>query len=230
MQQGLGTSAQAQQSETSAKQQGALATQNSGEADGVQSPALTGVRHPLYRLHKSDVVELNFSFSPDFNQAAAVQPDGFISLKGADLILAEGKTVPELRDSVLRAYTGVLHDPQVTITLKDFDKPFFIAAGELGRPGKYELRADTTVIEAVAIAGGFTSRSKHSQVVLFRRVSDGVVESHLLNTKSMLQSRSLAEDMHLQPGDLLFVPQNLISKIRPYMPVSNLSMYFNPTP
>jgi len=229
-QQGQGTIGQAQQFETRTAQSVARGAPNSGEADGVQSPALTGARHPLYRLRKSDVIELNFSFSPEFNQTTAVQPDGFISLKGAQLVYAEGETIPGLSDTVLRAYAGVLHDPEVTVTLKDFDKPFFIAAGEVGRPGKYELRADTTVTEAVAIAGGFTPRSKHSQVVLFRRVSDGLVESHLLNTKFMLQSRTLGEDMHLQPGDLLFVPQNLISKIRQYMPASNLSLYANPTP
>jgi len=228
-QQGLGTTAQAQQSETTAKHAGAVDAQNTGGVDGARSPALTGVRRPLYRLRKSDVVDINFTFSPQFDQTVTVQPDGFIPLKGADLLYAEGQTVLELRDSVLRAYTGVLHDPQVTIALKDFDKPFFIAAGEVGHPGKYELRADTTVTEAVAIAGGFTPRSKHSQVVLFRRVSDELVESHLLNMKSMLKSRTLGEDMHLQPGDLLFVPTNLISKIRQYLPASNLSMYASPT-
>jgi len=123
----------------------------------------------------------------------------------------------------------MLHDPEVSVTLRDFDKPFFIAGGEVGRPGKYELRSDTTVTEALAMAGGFSSRAKHSQVVLFRRISDEVVESHLLNIKAMLNSRQLQEDMHLRSGDLVFVPQNLISKIRQFMPASNLSLYSTPT-
>jgi polysaccharide export outer membrane protein len=138
-------------------------------------------------------------------------------------------TVPDLAASIREAYMGMLHDPEVSVALKDFDKPFFIAGGEVGRPGKYELRSDTTVTEAVAMAGGFGSRAKHSQVVLFRRVSDEVVESHLLNIKSMLNSRQLQEDMHLRSGDLIFVPQNLISKIRQYLPSSNLSLYSTPT-
>ena len=228
-QQGLGTIAQAQQSETTAQPAEAMGPQNTGGVGGAQSPALTGARRPLYRLRKSDVAAIDFTFSPQFDQTVIVQPDGFIPLKGAGLLYVEGKTLPELQNSVRLAYRGVLHDPEVTITLKDFDKPFFIAAGEVGHPGKYELRADTTVIEAVAIAGGFTPRSKHSQVVLFRRVSDEIVESHLLNAKLMLNSRSLGEDMHLEPGDLLFVPQNQISKIRQYLPASNLSVYASPT-
>jgi polysaccharide export outer membrane protein len=201
----------------------------SGIADGTSSPPLTaGVRRPLYRLCKSDVLDVSFTFSPEFNQTVTVQPDGYIALKGIQQIYAEGITVPDLGAAIREAYTGVLHDPEVSVTLKDFDKPFFITGGEVGRPGKYELRSDTTVTEAVAMAGGFTPRAKHSQVVLFRRVSDEIVESHLLNIKSMLNSRQLQEDMHLRSGDLIFVPQNLISKIRQYMPASNLSLYSTP--
>jgi len=193
------------------------------------SPALTEARRPLYRLCKSDVLDIGFTFSPEFNQTVAVQPDGYIPLRGADQIYAEGMTVPDLGAVIRLAYTGMLHDPEVSVTLRDFDKPFFIAGGEVGRPGKYELRSDTTVTEAVAMAGGFSSRAKHSQVVLFRRISDEVVESHLLNIKAMLNSRQLQEDMHLRSGDLVFVPQNLISKIRQFMPASNLSLYSTPT-
>src|SRR5579863_440225 len=217
----------AQQPETTGEP--AAATAKSGIADGAMSPALTEARRPLYRLCKSDVLDIGFTFSPEFNQTVAVQPDGYIPLRGADQIYAEGMTVPDLGAVIRLAYTGMLHDPEVSVTLRDFDKPFFIAGGEVGRPGKYELRSDTTVTEAVAMAGGFSSRAKHSQVVLFRRISDEVVESHLLNIKAMLNSRQLQEDMHLRSGDLVFVPQNLISKIRQFMPASNLSLYSTPT-
>jgi polysaccharide export outer membrane protein len=90
------------------------------------------------------------------------------------------------------------------------------------------LRSPTSVAEAVAIAGGFTDQSKHSQVIVFRRVTDGVVESHVLNVKAMLASRNLEEDLELKPGDTLFVPQNRISKIRKYLPASSLSTFFTP--
>jgi polysaccharide export outer membrane protein len=221
--------AQQPPSETTGEQVGAAETTTPGAADGTSSPALTGVRRPLYRLRSSDVVEIDLTFSPQFNQLLTVQPDGYLPLKGVEQVHAENLTVPELQAAVRRAYTGILHDPEVTVVLKDFDKPSFIAAGEVTHPGKYELRADTTVTEAVAIAGGFTPRAKHSQIVLFRRISDETVESHLLNVKSMLKARTLGEDVHLRPGDVLFVPQNLISKIRQFLPASSLSLYANPT-
>jgi mannose-6-phosphate isomerase-like protein (cupin superfamily) len=64
--------------------------------------------------------------------------------------------------------------------------------------------------------------------VLFRRSSEQEVEARLLDVKKMLKARNLDEDVHLKAGDMLFVPQNTISKIRRYLPVSNLSMYTNP--
>lgn len=207
---------------------GAAVTTKSGAADGVWSPALTGVRRPLYRLCKSDVVAIHFTFSPEFDQTVSVQPDGYIALRGVQQLPAEGVTVPELQDVIGRAYARVLHDPEVSIVLKDFDKPYFIVAGEVNHQGKYELRSDITVTEAVAVAGGLTPRAKHSQIVLFRQVSDDLVESRLLDVKSMLKSRTLREDIHLRPGDFLFVPQNLISKIKQYLPTSSLSMYASP--
>jgi len=197
-------------------------------ADGKGDPAFGGQRHPLYRLSKSDTVDINFTFSPDFNQTLIVQPDGFVALKGAGTMVAEGLTVPELQQAVANAYRGFLHDPEVTVTLKDFDKPYFLASGEVSRPGKYELRGDLTVNEAVAIAGGFTQQARHSQVVLFRRVSANLAESHVIDLKKMLDAHDLHEDLHLQPGDFIYVPQSRIAKLRRYVPTNSMSWYMNP--
>jgi len=202
-------------------------------ADGTRgpnsgSPALTGARHPLYRLRKSDVIEIKFTFSPEFDQTATVLPDGFLALKTVGDLYGEGLTVEELEGLVRQAYAPTLRDPEVSIILRDFERPFFVVGGQVGRPGKYELRSQTTVVQAIAVAGGFTEQSRHSQVVVFRTVTAGVVEAHVLNVKAMLASRNLEEDFELKPGDMLFVPQNRISKIRKFLPVSSLSTFFTP--
>jgi polysaccharide export outer membrane protein len=229
LQQVVVVAAAQQQSGVPVAAPGTAETTKPGTADGTRSPALTGERRPLYRLCKSDVLKISFTFTPEFDQTVSVQPDGFIALQGVPELYAERMTVPEVRDAVRQAYAAMMRDPQVSVVLQDFDKPYFIATGQVAHPGKYELRADTTVTEGVAIAGGFTDQAKHSQVVLFRRVSGELVESRVLDVKHMLRSRNLAEDMHLKPGDLIFVPQNTISKIRRYLPASNLSLYSTPT-
>ena len=74
-----------------------------GKAGGMGDPAFGGERHPLYRLSKLDAVDLNFTFSPDFNQSLTVQPDGFVALKGAGTLLVEGLTIPQMQQAVADA-------------------------------------------------------------------------------------------------------------------------------
>jgi polysaccharide export outer membrane protein len=198
-----------------------------GGADGLGNPLLGGERRPLYRLRPSDVLEVSFTVAPEFNQTLTLQPDGYVTLKDAGPVYAQGLTVAEFGEAIRLAYHGYLHDPQVAVALKQFEHPYFVVGGEVGRPGKYELRADTTVAEAVEIAGGLTSQAKHSQVVLFRRVGDDLVETRLLNLKKMLKENGLREDAHLRAGDLIFVPQNAISKIARFLTKPSASMYVN---
>ena len=187
-------------------------------------------RNPRYQLRKGDSFEMDFPFSPEFNQTLAVQPDGYVTLKAVGDVFVEGQTVPELTQTLKSAYAKILHEPVVTVALKDFERPYFIAAGQVGRPGKYELRSSLTVTEAVALAGGFTDRSKHSEVVLYRPTPGGGFDAKVLNVKKLLASRNLSEDLRLEPGDLLYVPQNKYSKIRPYIPSpsAGAGIYYNP--
>ncbi len=197
-----------------------------GQADGKGNlQMLGGERRPLYRLNRSDVVTLSFTLSPEFDQMLTVQPDGYVFLKDAGAVLAYGLTLEEFRLAVRKAYTGYLHDPQVAVALKEFEHPYFVAGGEVGHPGKYELRTDTSIMEAVQIAGGFTHEAKHSQVVLFRHVNDDLVEARIFDMKKMLKEKSLSEIPSLRPGDLVFVPQNSISKIERFLSKPDLSMY-----
>jgi polysaccharide biosynthesis/export protein len=139
-----------------------------------------------------------------------------------------GKTIPEVTELLKRRYARILHEPSITVVLKDFEKPYFIANGELGRPGKYELRGSTTVLEAIGIAGGINERSKHSQVLLFRKVSDQWMEVKELDMKAMINSRDLSEDLQLRPGDMIYVPKNTVSKIKPWIPIPSFGVGMYP--
>lgn len=182
-------------------------------------------RYPRYKIGSGDSFDVNFELSPEFNQTVTVQPDGFITLKGVGDVNVAGQTVPELSQTLKQAYSKILNDPEIVIMLKDFEKPYFIADGQVGHPGKYDLRGDVTVTEAVAIAGGFTESAKHSQVLLFRRVSDEWIEAKVINVKQMLKDKNLHEDMHLHPGDMVVVPKNTISKIQRYIPSSSMGAF-----
>jgi len=181
-------------------------------------------RDSRYVLRPGDSFDLAFDYTPELNQTVVVQPDGFINLKGASDLRASGLTTPQLVEAVRAAYGKMLTNPSLSVTMKEFDKPYFIADGQVTKPGKYDLRGDTTVVQAIAIAGGFNSNAKHSQVVLFRRVDDNWTQAKLLDVKKMQNERNLAEDLHLRPGDMVFVPKNRLSKIKEFLPTANLAM------
>jgi polysaccharide export outer membrane protein len=179
-----------------------------------------------YQLRPGDSFSIRFPFTPEFNQQdVAVQPDGYVTLQGLGEVPIAGKTLPELRELIQKSYSTIVSPQVITVELKDFEKPYFLVGGEVGRPGKFELRGDTTVAEAVTIAGGFRDTAKHSQVLLFRRISDQWMEAKKLDMKKMLSAGNLSEDLHLRPGDMIYVPKNAISKIKPYLPVPGVGVY-----
>jgi|SRR5579875_333831 len=193
------------------------------------SPALQQ-RFPRYRLQLGDSFQALFQFSPDFNQTLVVQPDGYIALKEVGDLHVAGLTLPEVHRLLVEKYSAILKNPVITLVPEDLDKSYFIASGEVAKPGKYQLRAPITVIEALAIAGGLApDRAKLSQVVLFRREGGRLAPGQVINIKKMLNHRNLAEDLYVHPGDLLYVPQNRLSKFHQILPTSGVGMEMMPT-
>jgi len=187
-----------------------------------KSPQLQA-RDTRYHLCEGDSFAVAFELSPEFNQTVTIQPDGFVTLKGIGDIRVQDETVPQLTQMLRELYGKILNDPEITVVLTDFQKPFFVADGQVTHPGKYELRGNVTLAEAIATAGGFTDSAKHSQVRLYRRVDDQWMFAKVFNLKEMEKKGDLHEDPLLHPGDMLFVPKNSLSKIKPFIPYTGVS-------
>jgi polysaccharide biosynthesis/export protein len=197
--------------------------------NGTEGPRLEQ-RYPRYVIQRQDVLQLAFPLTPELNQTVTVQPDGYINLENAGSLHAQGLTVPELVDALKKSYIGTLHDPIINVDLKDFQKPFFTVTGQVGKPGQYDLRADITVAEAIAIGGGLAPTAK-TQIFLFHRTSDSWFEVKKLNLKDVLNGKNPNEDATLKPGDMIFVPETFITKFRKYVPYSvNAGAYLQPNP
>jgi polysaccharide export outer membrane protein len=138
-------------------------------------------------------------------------------LQGVPSIYVLGLTVPEAMEAIKKAYVGVLHDPIIDVDLTDFQKPYFVALGQVGKPGQYDLRYDMTVTQAVAVAGGFTTGAK-TQLLLYHPISPNMMEVKKLNIKDVLNGKNVNEEVHLSPGDMIFVPEKTITKFRKYVP------------
>jgi polysaccharide export outer membrane protein len=185
-------------------------------------------RYARYKLQRGDTFDISFELNPEFNQAATVQPDGYVTLRGIGDLMVPDQTIPELTATLRKAYSKILNDPRITVILKDFEKAYFVADGQVARPGKYEMRGDTTVIQAVAMAGGFLDTAKHPQVLLFRKSSEGWYSAKIINVKKMESAGNLKEDPQLHPGDMLFVPKNRYSKIKPFLPSTSVGTFVRP--
>jgi polysaccharide export outer membrane protein len=192
-------------------------------------PRLTTVTEDRYRVQPGDVLEVQFRYSPEFNQTLTVQPDGYITLEiGGDLKVA-GFTIEQIRTAILRQARTRLQDPVATIVLKEFQHPYFVVAGEVNQPGKIEMRERVTAIQAIMLAGGMKETAKSSQVVVFRQInSSDMAEVKLLNLKSIRRTSDLENDLTLQAGDMVFVPRDKISKIERFMKLASVAAFMAP--
>jgi protein involved in polysaccharide export with SLBB domain len=188
-------------------------------------PDSTGSAQPVgppsvmdrYRLRQGDTLDLIFPFVPTFNQTVTVQPDGYVALRVVGEVHVEGQTLPELQTTLRARHAAILRDPTMTIALRDFEKPYFIATGEVERPGKYDLRGETTVAQGLALAGGLRDRARRSQVLVFRATAAGGVEAKELNLKRILSQGHLESDLRLNPGDMIFVPKSRVPSSSVYL-------------
>lgn len=193
------------------------------------TPAHFASRDPRYRLQPDDVVEIQYRYTPEYNQVATIQPDGFVTLPLVGDMKLGGFDLDRAKQEIITRASTRLKDPEVTLVLKEFEKPKFTVTGEVTTPGRYELRGSTTVIEALAMAGGFkTATAKHSQVLLVRRIDDTYAETKILDIKNLINTRSFSEDQTLRAGDILLVPQNTLSKVERIMKWANFGVYANP--
>jgi len=188
-------------------------------------PAGFTSRDQRYRIQPNDTIEVQFRYTPEFNFAAIVQPDGYVSGQISGDVQVGGLTISEASKAIA-AKAGVrLKDPEVAVLLKDFIKPHFVVAGEVNHPGTYDLRGDVGIIQAIAMSGGFKDSAKRTQVILVRKANSEYAEVKLFDMNKRMSPQQIREDITLRPDDMLVVPRNRISKLEPYIRFTSLGMY-----
>jgi polysaccharide export outer membrane protein len=103
-----------------------------------------------------------------------------------------------------------------------------VVAGEVAQPGRLEMREKMTAVQAVLMAGGFKDSAKSSQILVFRKLNADTAEVRSLNFKSLTRTSDLENDLTLQPGDMIMVPRNRISKLERYVRIASLATFLNP--
>ncbi|HEX8286911.1 MAG TPA: polysaccharide biosynthesis/export family protein [Pyrinomonadaceae bacterium] len=190
------------------------------------APQLKPFEGNRYRLNPGDIIEINYRYTPEFNQTVAIQPDGFVTLEIVGELKISGLTVEQARQKILENAVKRLKDPEVILLLKEFQKPYFVVSGEVVQPGKFELNQNITALQAVLLAGGFKDSAKSSQILVFRKINSETAEIKLLNLKNIRKTSDLESDFALESGDMIMVPRNMITKVERYVKFANIASIF----
>jgi polysaccharide export outer membrane protein len=191
-------------------------------------PRLAPTTEYRYQLKPGDVIEVQFRYSPEFNQTVTIQPDGYIALEITGDLKIAGMTVEQARQAILKKASVRLQDPVANVILKEFQRPFFVVAGEVTQPGKIEMRERVTAIQAIMLAGGLKETARSSQVIVFRQINSDMAEVKLLNLKSIRHTSDLENDLTLQPGDMVYVPRDKMSKVERFMRLASVAAFMAP--
>lgn len=189
-----------------------------------QQTAQLVTRDQPYRLQPSDVLELEYEYTPEYNQAVTVEPDGTVRLKLVGSVKVAGMSLDEATAAIKTKASVPLNKPEITLTLKEYVKPHFTVYGEVTRPGVYDMHGRVTVLQAIALSGGVKDTSKETQVLLIRKMNAEIAEVKVINTKLMSSAKGAREDFDLRPDDMLIVPKSRLGKIEPYIRVASMGL------
>ena len=195
-------------------------------SQGFANPKLQA--RPRYLLRPGDTLQLQYRLTPDMNQSVTVQPDGFIDLNLAGEIQVSGLSITQAHDLIVSKLSTTLNAPELNLILEEFTRPYVVVAGEVAKPGQIEIRDQMTALSAILMSGGFTNQAKSGQVIVFRKINESTAEVKQLNLTYIHKAPQLEHDLALEPGDMILVPHDRVSRLQHYMQVVNLGMYVNP--
>lgn len=162
-----------------------------------------------YLIGPGDTLQVFVWRQPDLSATVPVRPDGRISTPLVEDMTAVGKTPSELARDVERVLSEFIRSPQVTISVQDFVGTFgsqIRVLGEVVMPGPVPYRDRMTLLDAVLEAGGLTEFAAGNRSKLVRTV-DGRTEERRLKLERLLNRGDLRQNLVVQPGDIIVVPQ-----------------------
>ena len=156
-----------------------------------------------YRVGAQDLLEITVFGVPDLNRTVRVNSNGQISLPLIGGLQAGGRTIPELENDIGESLAKTyLQNPQVTVFVKEYTSQRITLQGSFAKPGIYSLTGKTSLLQAVAIAGGFSELAEASRVVVFRQV-EGKKMAAVFDMAAI--SQGAAEDPLVYGDDIIVV-------------------------
>ena len=172
-------------------------------ADPAKPGTITQPAASDYRLGPEDVIEVFVWKEPELTTTVVVRPDGKISLPLANEIEANGKTAGELRAEITERLNQYVTQPVVSVMVKQVNSLKISVLGEVRKPDMYRIKNRVTVLEAIAMAGGFTDLAKPTRVIVIRNGAAGP-QRIKINIKQVVEDERTAP-FYLEPLDTVYV-------------------------
>lgn len=159
-----------------------------------------------YVIGAEDVLSIVVWKEPDFTRTVPVRPDGMITIPLAGDVKAAGKTVRQLEEDLKKQLTAFVANPEVTVSVQEFRSKKFNIVGQVGKPGSYPLTGRMTILDAIALAGGFRDFAKSKKIYVLRTSADGKQLKLPFNYNEVIKGNQMNTNIELESGDTLVVP------------------------
>ena len=159
-----------------------------------------------YVIGNDDMLTINVWKEPDISRSIPVRSDGRISLPLIGEVQAAGQTPLKLEKEIAARLQNYISQPEVTVMVQQINSQKFNVLGQVAHPGTYVIANSPTVLDAIALAGGFRDFAKQKSVYILRQNADGTQTRLPFNYKDVVKGKNPAQNIRLQPRDTVVVP------------------------
>jgi polysaccharide biosynthesis/export protein len=154
---------------------------------------------------ESDVLRVNVWKEPEVSQTVVVRTDGSISMPLINEVKVAGMSPLTIQQVIADKLKAFLTNPQVTVTVMEIHSKHAFITGEVAHPGGYSLNTETTVLQLIAQAGGFTPFARKGDIVVLRS-ENGKQQRLRFKYKDVISGKKTDQNISLRPGDTVVVP------------------------
>lgn len=159
-----------------------------------------------FTIGNGDRLSISVWKQPDLSRSLPVRSDGKISLPLIGEVVATGQTPLKLEEEITTKLRPYLAEPEVTVIVEQINSEKFNILGRVAKPGSYPLVNPTTVLDAIALAGGCRDFAKQKDIYILRRQQDGRQARLPFNYQEVIKGKNTAQNIDLQPHDTVVVP------------------------
>jgi polysaccharide biosynthesis/export protein len=157
-------------------------------------------------IGNDDVLAINVWKEPDVSRSIPVRSDGKISLPLVGEVQATGRTPLKLEEEIAARLKNYIAEPEVTVIVQQINSQKFNILGQVNKPGSYVISNSATVLDAIALAGGFRDFAKQKSIYILRQDADGSQTRLPFNYKEVVKGKNSGQNIKLQPRDTIVVP------------------------